>query len=40
VDWVNQVKRPETQSSRIAKTLEMLAAKKKLARWISLTLST
>ena len=32
VDWINQAKRPETRANRIAKTAEMLAAKKKLSR--------
>jgi hypothetical protein len=32
VDWINQAKRPETRANRIAKALEMLADKKKLAR--------
>jgi uncharacterized protein YdeI (YjbR/CyaY-like superfamily) len=31
VDWINQAKRPETRANRIARTREMLAAKKKLS---------
>ena len=32
VDWITSAKRPETRTSRIAKTLEMLAAKQHLNR--------